>query len=345
MPASQPFRLGYRPSIAAFRAIAILLLLIGHSNWPYVLDDGGLVSVNLFFALSGFLVTCGLIEEHQTRGRIDVWAFWIRRAIRLYPALVAATIVSMIFYKLSPIGGLIVVTYVTNFAAASEIYPHPMTQTWSLASMEQYFLLLPLTLVLVRGRWKLWAYGGAAIVLIILGWRFGYWVDAAHSLRWVYNGPTRIDGLICGSLLAIFFMTRGAWKPNAWLVALAWVFLLAYGSGAWNYNWGYFTFGMVGLQISSLIVVSWAVSHTGKWVNNPVLQFISKIAYSLYVWHYMAFRDPVLMTLPAPWAGITTWAMAFALATASYYLLERPINRGLRGRFVRRKTDVDPVAR
>ncbi|NJC22910.1 peptidoglycan/LPS O-acetylase OafA/YrhL [Arthrobacter pigmenti] len=336
------FVLGFRQGIDGFRVVAILLLMVGHSNWEWFLDDGGLVSVNLFFTLSGFLVTVTLMEEWRRDGSIDVKSFYARRAIRLYPALIAVTVVGLAM-GVSVLGAVLVLSYLSNFAAAMEFDIHPLTHTWSLAAQEQFVLLAPLTLLLVRGRWRIWAGGAIALVMGIWIWRFSYWTSLEESLRWVYNGPGRIDAILIGCLLAMWFYHRGEWKPNRPIVVASWVFLLAYASGFWPPGWSYFTVGMVALQGATAVAVCWAVVQRGTWAANPFVRHTAKISYGLYVWHYPVFRAPAVQALPQPLESMVGWGTAFFVASISYYLLERPISRKFGGRF-RRRTVQLPAA-
>lgn len=338
------FKLGHRPSLDGLRGAAVLLVLFGHSNWAYIMDDGGLVGVALFFTLSGFLITTLLIEEWRARGRINLPAFYGRRAIRLYPAMLAVVAVCVAL-GLPFMDALLVIFYLSDFAVASGNMINPLTHTWSLAVEEQFYLLAPLLLVLVRGRWWRWAAGAAAVVLAIWVWRFAYWTNLEDSIRWIYNGPTRIDGIIVGCLLAIWFTNRGEWRPHIVAVIASWGFVLFYGSGLWPYGWSYFTVGMIGLQVASVVITAWAVTTSTRWLRMGWLMFIGKISYGLYLWHYLAFVAPPVDALPQPFRSLTEWAGAFALAIGSYYFLERPISKRFKGRFtVSPRKPVVPVA-
>ncbi len=329
------FTLGKRPSLDGLRALSVLLVLAGHSNWKLVLDDGGLVGVAVFFTISGFLITTLIMEEWAQRGRLDLPAFYARRAIRLFPALLAVVAVC-VARGFSPVEGAMVLLYLSNFMVASENFIVPLTHTWSLAVEEQFYLLAPLTMVLARGRWRRWAMGAAAVIVAIWAWRFAYWTSVEESIRWIYNGPTRIDGILVGCILAVWFRFRGEWRPKWWVTLPAWAFLLWYGSSFWKYSWSYFTVGMIGLQIACVIVVAWAVTFTGRWLTWQPLLYVAKISYGLYLWHYLVFLTPQIDVLPQPIRSWVEWTLSFALAVVSWYWLERPIARKFRGRFVRK---------
>jgi peptidoglycan/LPS O-acetylase OafA/YrhL len=93
---------------------------------------------------------------------------------------------------------------------------------------------------------------------------------------------------------------------------------------------------MIGLQFACVIVVAWAVTFTGRWLTWSPLLFVAKISYGLYLWHSLVFSAPQIDVLPQPIRSWVEWTLSFALAVASWYLLERPISRKFRGRFIRK---------
>lgn len=335
------FNLGYRPTLDGLRALAVLLVLIGHSNWPLLMDDGGLVGVAVFFTLSGFLITTLLMEEWAQHRRINLKAFYTRRAVRLMPALIAVVLVCVAL-GFPPLDAAGVLLYLSNFMVASGNMINPLTHTWSLAVEEQFYLIAPVTLILARGRFKWWAYGAAAAAVTIWAWRFGYWTTLEESIRWIYNGPTRIDGILVGCALAVWFRSRGQWVPPTWAVIASWGYLMFYGSGFWEYGWSYFTVGMIGLQVACVIVVAWAVTSTRAWLQWGPLRFVGKISYGLYLWHYLVFVTPQVEALPQPIRSIVEWVGAFALAIGSWYLIEQPISRKLKNRFAVKRQEMSP---
>ena len=153
-----PFRLGYRPALDGLRGIAILAVLAFHSRAFFL--EGGFIGVDLFFVLSGFLITVLLVQEKAKHGRIDFKAFYIRRALRLLPAMLGlltalwvATLVlgDRFATDAALMGKVMAVTlaYVPNWVLAFDLgaWPSALTHVWSLAIEEQFYLLWPALLV------------------------------------------------------------------------------------------------------------------------------------------------------------------------------------------------------
>src|ERR1051325_9449434 len=157
MTPAPPFHLGYRRNLDGVRGLAILLVLINHST---LLGDGfGFVGVNTFFVLSGFLITCLLTEEYEKSGRISLRDFYMRRALRLLPALVTMLIAFVIFVFLTDPHkravrelheALFALFYFSNWAGILRIGRHiSLAHTWSLSVEEQFYIVWPLILLLL----------------------------------------------------------------------------------------------------------------------------------------------------------------------------------------------------
>ena len=176
----------YTPALDGLRAIAVLAVMLYHGG--VALTGGGFLGVDIFFVLSGFLITTLLLLEFEGTGRLDLPAFWGRRARRLLPALFVVLVVVLVYAAF--LSGqaadsiradvLAALFYVSNwwFIASGNSYfeqfqdPSPLTHTWSLAIEEQWYLLLPLALVLllprVRSR-RSWALGFGLLALVVGG--------------------------------------------------------------------------------------------------------------------------------------------------------------------------------
>ena len=145
----QSFHLGYRPKLDGIRGMAILLVLLDHGN---LLGDGfGFIGVNTFFVLSGFLITCLLIEEYDKTATISFKRFYLRRALRLLPVLTAMLIAFVIFvFLFDPHGravrefheALCAFFYFSNWAAIYNLGRHiSLLHTWSLSVEEQFYIV------------------------------------------------------------------------------------------------------------------------------------------------------------------------------------------------------------
>jgi peptidoglycan/LPS O-acetylase OafA/YrhL len=243
-----PRRLGYMPALDGLRAIAITLVVLFHYPWivkPFhsAPVHGGFLGVDMFFVLSGFLITTLLLEERSKNGRVSLKGFYQRRARRLLPAFFVLFVLALIehfVFSLQPTtAGLIgMLVYMANWVqiwrpdSLGGVFGH----TWSLAIEEQFYLLFPLLLIglirlgLRRVGLALALVGGA---LAAWGWRVAVWhrqsvnkvtfVDfyaqiTGRSLpdtdpfrfrewnRWYYGTDTRADALLIGCAAAVIFV-------------------------------------------------------------------------------------------------------------------------------------------
>ncbi|MGI8547896.1 MAG: acyltransferase family protein, partial [Gemmatimonadaceae bacterium] len=191
--------LGYRPELDGLRAVAVLGVMVFHSG---VALTGGFLGVDMFFVLSGFLITALLMEEWQTGGSISLRAFYARRAIRLLPALLGVLAVlwlAVLFlgdrFKTSPAIMLsttgYTLGYMANWVMALHLdeWPTPLGHFWSLAVEEQFYLIWPVLLVtaltLRAPRWLPIAALSVAI-LAIGAWRAWLWRSGAGFDRVFY---------------------------------------------------------------------------------------------------------------------------------------------------------------
>ena len=220
-------RLPYLPGLDGLRALAVIAVLLYHAELPWI--PGGFLGVEIFFVISGYLITTLLLSEWRQRGRIDLKAFWIRRARRLLPALYLLLVVTLTYAVLflpGEVAGLrgdviAALGYVTNWylVLGNESYfeaigrPSLLKHLWSLAVEEQFYLLWPPVLALGLGvgatRWRerrvmLVALAGAAASALLMAFLYRPEVDPSR----VYFGTdTRGAGLLIGAALAF------AWTP------------------------------------------------------------------------------------------------------------------------------------
>jgi peptidoglycan/LPS O-acetylase OafA/YrhL len=212
---------GFRADIEGLRAVAVVLVVLGHVGLRFV--PGGYVGVDVFFVISGFLITSLLVREVESTGRLSIARFYARRAVRLLPAAVLVLVVTLVAARfLLPVvrlgsfakDALAATGYVANlrFAVTGTDYlsadqsPSPFQHFWSLAVEEQFYLFWPL-LILLIGRWK----RVLAVVLgLLVAGSFALSVtETARSAPWAYFGPhTRVWELGVGALLALWMTTK-----------------------------------------------------------------------------------------------------------------------------------------
>ena len=346
-------RLGHVPVLDAIRGIAILLVLTVHATY---LIPGGVLGVDLFFVLSGFLITSVLLTEWKERGAISLRAFFRRRALRLLPALVAMlAVVTVVLAVTSDAFGrelvwvLFCLGYVVNIAAVVE-WEHPaasLQHMWSLSQEEQFYLVWPIALVLalrVRPRAQTILFVLAAITVVVLTWRAFLAAAFASPGYLLYAPETRSIGLILGCAAGVAFTTGlvrrvPLWLPTALLApAVASVALLSLES-----RWDAVILVPV-FCLAATVVLLACVLHPTWWfarlVDRAWLRGLGKISYALYLWHWpLVFAFGWMVGLP----------LAVVVACASYWLVELPF---LRRRYAsdaqaatapRRKSTISPV--
>jgi peptidoglycan/LPS O-acetylase OafA/YrhL len=348
--------LGRRPALDGLRGVAVLAVMLFHGpGEPLV---GGFLGVDIFFVLSGFLITSLLVAEVAERGRVAIGRFWIRRLLRLVPALgllcVVLVVVRIGTGEAQHTAGMPqVLLYVANWARTEGgLLAGPLTHTWSLAIEEQFYVVWPLVLgFLLRRRLPV------ALAVTVLGvagsaiLRSGLW-DGAQSYLRVYNGSdTRADGLLlgCAVALAASMGLGRALSPKLvsvsariGLALLGVLILFVNDHASFMYEWGLL---LVNLSAAA-VVVALAVVPDARLVrlfSLPPLVAAGRLSYGLYLWNLPvnyffgnAF-DLVPAVVAAPVALVLTWL----LAAISRGMVEEPALR-LRDRLERNR--VAPVS-
>lgn len=346
VPRAPEVRFAYRPSLDGLRAIAILLVMAHNARIPYT--AGGFVGVDLFFTLSGYLITSILLAEHDRTSTIRISRFYARRALRLLPALLVM-IAAMCLYaygaqtpdnaRTTYFGAGYTVFYVANWVAAFQgevlgVFGH----AWSLSVEEQFYLLWPLLLLfLLRkfGEARLLPFCVAAMASSAL-WRFALSAAGAPPLRTYCGTDTRSDALLAGCALAIFLrtlpesrrLTLARYTGYAAIpVGAAWLAIAATANANAPSTFQYW------ILIASLLgtVLIGAAELSSAWLT-AILSFgplvwIGKISYGLYLWHNPAIaidaRKLAWFHLGPEYLIPVRLAATLLAATLSYYIIER----------------------
>ena len=357
------FEYGYWPDLDGLRGVAVLAVIAAHAHVPYT-SGGGLTGVTAFFVLSGFLITRLLAAEFSATGRIDFGAFYVRRALRLLPALLLLVAVCAVVYGFTGRIAQIVTTappvllYAGNWVSAFHGPISPFQHTWSLAVEEQFYLLWPVTflaIALFAGRrgslapWK--AILGAAIAFAL--WRSLVWTVTANYDRAYYAFDTNAFALLVGCALGLRpDSLRAAVSPRLLgLVALVGLAVIALDTALPRLVRLDQTGVLMVLPVRGTIGAALVIASRGSGflvLTNPPLVAIGRISYGLYLWHWVVPR------LAEPWlpeSGLLRETVSvgatFAISAASFLLLERRALR-LKKRWSRRPTaeavDVPPAA-
>jgi peptidoglycan/LPS O-acetylase OafA/YrhL len=346
-------RLVHEPALDGLRGLAVAAVVVFHLGHL----RGGFLGVDLFFVLSGFLITSLLLNEHRRRGGIDLPHFWSRRARRLLPALFLLLAGVGLLLVLFATGGerarargdaLSTVGYVANWHRVFsdlgywDIFgnPSPLDHMWSLAIEEQFYVLWPVLVLLVLRRHGTRALGwvvaaGAAASFGVLA----FYYAPGDTNRAYYGTDSRIGPTLLGAGLALVVAGRArrAAPPRAAadLAAVAALAVMAAsavavdGQASWYYRGGLVVFAAATTLVIA-VVTGGPPGSVAKALSVRPLAALGVISYGVYLWHW-----PVIVYLGPERVGVDGWQLAavqigatLALSIASFVLVERPIRRG-----------------
>ncbi|MCA2218208.1 acyltransferase family protein [Jidongwangia harbinensis] len=356
-------RIPYRGDIQGLRAVAVVLVLLSHAGLDFL--PGGFVGVDVFFVISGFLITGLLVAEWDRTGRISLTGFYARRAKRLLPAAGLVLVVSMLltlFFlprtRWAETGWDVVASglYAMNWRLAEQAVdylaigdaPSILQHYWSLAVEEQFYLAWPLLLLAVgwtarrrRGRDAGRPWTGrprglllALALIAVPSFAWSVHLTASDPARAYFVSTTRIWELALGGALALLGH-RLARLPHRVAAGLGWAGLGAIVAAA---LWitpatafpGYLAL-VPTLGAAAVIAAGTAPAGPGRLLDRRPMRAIGALSYSLYLWHW-----PLLVTAEARFgelsvtAGLAVVLFSVLPAAATYHYLENPIRRSKR---------------
>ena len=338
------------PALDGLRAVAVGLVIGFHAGFRFI---PGPLGVQVFFVLSGFLITWLLLKEHQRTGTVSLRAFYARRALRIFPAYYVFLGVSALLTWVIPVWkpwpgvrGMFIagLFYAVNYyAAITNPNPSPITHAWSLGVEEQFYLLWPPIARRVGLDRPRLVWGLAGVIVAVAVWR-AVLGAVSHRPGWEYTAfDTRCDALAVGCLLAILLQRPGVRQIAARLgrssiLALALMAALAYTQSGGHRSLRSIFGGTFDSLVIAVLLVQMIQLHDRwpwRWLEWPVVRFVGLISYPLYLYHQHAFRIAFELTrLRYSEQLLGGLALSFGLATASYYGVERPFLR-LKRRFSR----------
>jgi len=354
-------RVGYVRALDGMRALAVVAVLLYHGNVKWL--PGGFLGVDVFFVISGYLITSLLLSDWREHGRIELGRFYVRRARRLLPALflmLAVVAVYALLFLPDAVGELrgqelAAIFYIENwylifhkvsyFVAVGR--PSLLRHVWSLAVEEQFYLLWPVAFWFLLARFGrrrnrlVAAVAGCAIAsAIVMAVLYEPFTDPSR----VYFGTdTRASTMFIGAALAIIWtpwrLTSGTGKTAPYaldaisivgLVGVVWFFLNAGEFDDWMYHGGFLV-----LALFTTLLLATTIHPSSRLLSRLLgmrpLVWIGVHSYGIYLWHWPVF----MVTRPhsdLPLTGIPLLvlriAITFVLAAASYRLVEKPVRNG-----------------
>ncbi|HEX2672058.1 MAG TPA: acyltransferase family protein [Polyangiaceae bacterium] len=347
-------RLRHVPALDGLRGLALLGVLLFHANGALA---GGYLGVDLFFVLSGFLITSLLLAEQRETGRIALGPFWIRRARRLFPALLSLMPVVAIYgryfaradeLRTVRAQALATLAYVANWQAIfrHQSYwqlfaaPSPLEHTWSLSIEEQFYVLWPLLVSLVLRRMRdQRALLAMCLILSVLSMSAMSWLfDPGNTTRAYLGTDTRMSGILFGAALATVLSPNDQLSArtvraldavgllSALGLGVAWVTLR--GTSPFLYRGGFWL-----TELGALALIACAIAGERSLIARALsigpLTWLGTISYGVYLWHW-----PVNVFLSAERTHLhglalhaLRFALTFAIAGISYRFLEQPIRK------------------
>lgn len=338
-------------SLDGLRAVSVFIVMVAHSGLGWIVPGG--FGVTLFFFISGFIITTLLIREQARHGTINIGAFYLRRALRLYPALLAFIILIIVAYavttgipgKTGIAGGLLYFMNYLVIFSPQNVLPQS-NHLWSLAVEAHFYLFYPLLFLWLGRDWRKFSVALALVCVASLAirvwatWSFG---DPGLIYEYAYQASeARLDSIAYGALCAVLLLSpigdRVARVLTASNVVAIGLLVLAatllFRNAMFRDTARYSLQGLALMPVITAAVLggAWWIEKARTVLNAPAMVLGGALSYSLYLWH------PALFALGPKLAGaegagiVLGWILTVIAAAVSYYGIERPL-LSVRSRF------------
>jgi peptidoglycan/LPS O-acetylase OafA/YrhL len=341
----------FRPDIEGLRALAVLGVVAFHFGMTSL--PGGFAGVDIFFVISGYLITQLLSQEIARHGTVNLWGFYARRARRLLPAsiLVILATLAVGYFILAPSeqqlyskGALFASTYVINLWLirwsldyfAQDASNNPFIHFWSLSVEEQFYLVWPALLLLIS-RLRIGRHGVllAMASIALVSFAFCAWLTETSQPWAFYFSPLRAWEFAAGGIASMAISSAWA-KRFPFSPAMGWLGLAMIAVTYLTITEEAPFPGFIALApVAGTVMVLLSGAHESRWRPKAILglgpvQWVGKLSYSLYLWHwpvivYAAMLVPDLTGVQR----LLCLALTFALSFASYHLVENPARRNV----------------
>ena len=345
--------LEYIPAFDGLRAFAVSMVLLFHAGWKIDgirIGQGGFIGVDVFFVLSGFLITRVLLRQVAQEGKIDFKKFYINRLLRLFPALLVVSTVfgfiTLVFLSHPVFHSTLYeifysLTYTSNWVKAYHLHLMPFFgHTWSLSIEEQYYLIWPIILYCIQTKIptvRIQLLIVSICIVTIFMHKYTLYYSESTPAR-LYNGlDTRLDSLLFGSLLGmsynklirIFESVRNCYSNVFFTIQILCVAILFIACFAFSQHDNYLlsiTYHSV-LISSGVLIISFCVKNGGIisriMASQPLVQ-VGILSYGIYLWHLPIFRLMGHINIFNRFQIlILGTSIAIISAGLSYYLVER----------------------
>lgn len=341
-------QLKYRPELDGLRAIAVILVILYHSKIVILnkyIFAGGFIGVDIFFVISGYLITRIILSEMLNTGKFSVKRFYEKRARRILPALFSILLISIpfastrllftdfvdygksLFASIFSLSNIFFHYSVTAYGAA-ESQLKPLLHTWSLGVEEQFYLIFPLFLLLMFNFARKYLFAGI-LGFFLISFLISVLIERGDPSLAFYFPHTRFWEILLGSILAYLEFRCPSNKNNfTQLLPLAGLMLIFYSSFTFNTENPHPGFITLIPLIGTALIVRYL--HSGSVINNFLrirpMTWIGKISYSLYLFHFPMFAFARIDGNFTDNIDKTKIILAaIALSAICYYIIEKPL--------------------